>query len=253
MSEYQNPLFDLQNVIYNSKNYTRRRLHQLRLNWVFGSINKYAKNNTAAKVLEYGPGSGVYLPKLLEHCDDVTAADIENAYLDGIRPLMGSNKNLKLIEDNILDSQIKDESFDLILCSEVLEHLSNPEVALKTIYRVLSDGGIAIISTPQKYSLLELMCKIALHPSLIKFTRMIYQESVLETGHISLLSENEFITAAQSCGFKIIESKKFGLYVPFIAEFTGEHGGRFIEWLELRLPKNLSFMLWTQAYILRKA
>ena len=55
-------------------------------------------------------------------------------------------------------------------------------------------------------------------------------------------------------GLKIIEHKKLGLYVPLIAEFGGEAGGRFIERLEDRLKNSrLSWMLWTQAYVLRKA
>ena len=41
-----------------------------------------------------------------------------------------------------------DESFDYVLCVEVLEHLSKPEVALSEIARVLKIGGRAVLATP---------------------------------------------------------------------------------------------------------
>ena len=43
---------------------------------------------------------------------------------------------------------IASESFDGVICSEVLEHISDPELAIKEISRVLKDGGKAVISTP---------------------------------------------------------------------------------------------------------
>ncbi|MDH5266786.1 MAG: methyltransferase domain-containing protein [Candidatus Bathyarchaeota archaeon] len=42
----------------------------------------------------------------------------------------------------------RDESFDLIICTEVLEHLVNPEEMISEIGRVLTRGGKAVISIP---------------------------------------------------------------------------------------------------------
>jgi len=41
-----------------------------------------------------------------------------------------------------------DESFDLITCSEVLEHIRNPVRALKEMGRILKPGGHLLLSTP---------------------------------------------------------------------------------------------------------
>ena len=40
--------------------------------------------------------------------------------------------------------------FDIVICSQVIEHLKNPQLAVKEIYRVLKKGGMAIITTPNK-------------------------------------------------------------------------------------------------------
>ena len=43
---------------------------------------------------------------------------------------------------------LRDEFFDLIICTEVLEHLESPEEMISEISRVLTIGGKAIISIP---------------------------------------------------------------------------------------------------------
>jgi len=42
----------------------------------------------------------------------------------------------------------RDESFDVVVCSEVLEHLLDPKVVLTEIFRVLRRQGIALICVP---------------------------------------------------------------------------------------------------------
>ena len=44
-------------------------------------------------------------------------------------------------------SQIEDDSFDVILCSEVLEHLHTPQKALDEFRRVLKPGGLILLTT----------------------------------------------------------------------------------------------------------
>ena len=248
-----NPLFELQKTVYSSKNYTRRNLHQSRLTWVVNAIKQYCAKNYSSKAIEYGPGSGIYLPFLINHFDMVIAADVEMAYLSGIQATVKYASNLKLEVDNIQDSMLSSKSYDLVLCSEVLEHVSSPDKALSNLYRILTPGGIAIITTPQRYSLMELFCRLAFLPGVIDFVRFVYQEPILESGHISLKTYAELNAMINQVGFEVIDHDKFGLYIPIVAEFGGEFGGRLIEFLGKFLHKTpLNWMLWTQAYVLRK-
>jgi 2-polyprenyl-3-methyl-5-hydroxy-6-metoxy-1,4-benzoquinol methylase len=41
-----------------------------------------------------------------------------------------------------------DESFELVLCTQVLEHVSRPSDVVTELHRVLKPGGIAFISVP---------------------------------------------------------------------------------------------------------
>ncbi len=48
-------------------------------------------------------------------------------------------------------NEIEDGSFDIVVCTEVLEHISSPQKAVKELGRVTKGGGYLIISTPNYY------------------------------------------------------------------------------------------------------
>ncbi len=51
---------------------------------------------------------------------------------------------------DITAMDIPDSSFDLILCSHVLEHVHDDRTAMRELRRVLSDGGLALILVPYR-------------------------------------------------------------------------------------------------------
>ena len=51
---------------------------------------------------------------------------------------------------DISDMDLPDSSFDLILCSHVLEHVSDDRAAMRELRRVLADGGLALVLVPYR-------------------------------------------------------------------------------------------------------
>jgi SAM-dependent methyltransferase len=51
---------------------------------------------------------------------------------------------------NITSISESDNSFDLIICYHILEHIDDDQAAMKELYRVLKKGGNCIIQTPFK-------------------------------------------------------------------------------------------------------
>ena len=49
---------------------------------------------------------------------------------------------------DIQDTGLPEESFDVIFCNHVLEHVDNLHAALKELYRIVSPGGMLICSFP---------------------------------------------------------------------------------------------------------
>jgi SAM-dependent methyltransferase len=51
---------------------------------------------------------------------------------------------------DISDMDLPDSSFDLILCSHVLEHVPGDPAAMRGLRRVLADGGLALVLVPYR-------------------------------------------------------------------------------------------------------
>jgi hypothetical protein len=71
-------------------------------------------------------------------------------------------RSVDLFMDNVDDKAditdmhiYSDESFDIILCSHVLEHVENDRKAMAELYRILKPSGFAIVMVPINLSLRE--------------------------------------------------------------------------------------------------
>jgi len=81
-------------------------------------------------------GCGVHLGVLAEYGLD--AAPVKNF----VNPLYPRNK---FTQANIYDIPFEDDSFDYVVSSHVIEHLEEPEIAVKEMYRVAKKVVIANI------------------------------------------------------------------------------------------------------------
>ena len=109
------------------------------------------------RVLDLGCGEGrhaigVYLAEDVESVGvDLSPEDIAIAqekaqdFLDPQNP----NKSLTLKVANAMDLPFADDSFDKVICSEVLEHIPDYPGALREIYRFLKPGGVFAASVPR--------------------------------------------------------------------------------------------------------
>jgi len=57
------------------------------------------------------------------------------------------------VKANILDLPFKDNSFDVVFCNHVLEHIEDDKKAMKELYRVLKPNGFGIFQIPQDLNL----------------------------------------------------------------------------------------------------
>jgi 2-polyprenyl-3-methyl-5-hydroxy-6-metoxy-1,4-benzoquinol methylase len=126
-----------------------------RLCYINSVLHKYKLINE--NILEIGCGSGDHISLPLGRIGySILGIDIHN---DSIRyandqKRMESIKNVKFVCK--IASEIKSESYGVVICSEVLEHLDNPQKMLREITRILKKGGIAIISVPNGYGSYEI-------------------------------------------------------------------------------------------------
>lgn len=251
-TERADVLRGVQETLYTSRNPSRRWLHCTRRDRVIREIERIGLP-ARRRALEVGPGSGVYLPTLCRMFDAVTALDVEPAHLETAARIASEHPNLRPLEADLL-TQAWPDPFDLVLCSEVLEHVPDPGAFVSGLARAVAPGGALVLSTPQPWSSMELVCRVGLAPPLIGLVRRIYREPVEPTGHISLTSRRRVRALLERAGFDILSHDRFGLYLPVIAEFGGVAGQRAAAAGERLLHAfGLGrWLLWTQLWVARR-
>lgn len=252
MNTVKSELVALQETLYTSKNPTRMWLHTSRRDWINNALRACADGRNVNWSIEIGPGAGGYLPLLSSLSEHVIAADIEQEYLEYAQEIVADLGNVQCQSDDITRSGLPAGEFDLLLCTEVIEHIADSQAALAGLRRLLSPDGRLVLSTPQRYSPLEICSKIAFLPGIIELVRLIYREPIIPTGHINLLTESELKQQLENAGLVILDEFKCGLYVPVVAEAMGRTGLKIEQWLEKKLRGTwFDFLLWTQCYVLR--
>lgn len=87
------------------------------------------------KLLEVGPKPTIWYEPFK---DKITVVSID----------VDSDSQADFIMDVCNMKEFDNESFDLVLMVEVLEHVHNPSLAINEIYRVLKPGGQLLLTTP---------------------------------------------------------------------------------------------------------
>lgn len=164
--------------------------------WV---TDKLSKISNGAKLLDAGAGELRY-KKYCSHLD-YYAQDITD--YDGI----GNNKGLQTktrdysgidIVSDITSIPVKNNEFDVILCTEVFEHIPYPIEAIKEFNRILKTGGELIITAPVN--------------SLTHYAPYYYYNGFSKYFYQKFLPEN---------GFKLIEMELNGNYFEYITTELG--------------------------------
>jgi 2-polyprenyl-3-methyl-5-hydroxy-6-metoxy-1,4-benzoquinol methylase len=100
------------------------------------------------ELLEFGAGSGTLAEqlKISQTGGTITGADIRP------RPesLPADVGWLQADLNNPLP--VPDESFDIVVSTEVIEHLENPRAIFRELFRLLRPGGVLIVTTPNQES-----------------------------------------------------------------------------------------------------
>jgi len=111
---------------------------------------------TNATILDLGSGMGGLLVRLLQEGLHAIGLDYCFDYC-GITKLRGMRYGVHtpVINAQAESIPLNDQSVDVILCYEVIEHVFDPVVLLKEMRRVVRPGGIIFISVPNRWSLYD--------------------------------------------------------------------------------------------------
>ena len=111
-------------------------------------IREMAASKANDRVLEVGCGGGHVL-RMFPHCD-LTGVDVSGEML------LKAERNLRgyrarLLKGELHELDLPDAAFDIVICSEVLEHALDPEAILREIRRLVRPAGRVIVTFPNDH------------------------------------------------------------------------------------------------------
>jgi ubiquinone/menaquinone biosynthesis C-methylase UbiE len=155
-----------------------------------------------AAILEVGCGDGSFTRSLAEHSSRVTAVDISASQIE--RNARAHPEITFVQHDLAQPLPFPKDAFDVIWCSEVLEHLFDPGFALHEMHRVLSPGGRLLVTVPYHGVFKDVL--IALFK---------WDEHFTPTNpHIRFFTRNTLARLAASAGFADIKTTTCGMNRP---------------------------------------
>ncbi len=125
--------------------------HQARYKWIL----RMAGNLRGKRVLDLGCGDGLLTYFLAQVGAVVVGVDNEEEGLKHARlnlERMNKKKHLQyeFVNASVYELPFEDNSFDVVVSCEVIEHLDYPEKMIGEASRVLKSGGMIVVTTPHR-------------------------------------------------------------------------------------------------------
>lgn len=160
------------------------------------------------RAFDLGCGNGSVSKRLYDLGFQIVGVDPSES---GIRVASASYPQLKFYKgDAYSDLAASYGQFPLVVSLEVVEHCYDPRRFARTVYTLVEDGGIAIVSTPYHGYLKNLALAIA-----GKWNG--HLDPLWDGGHIKFFSITAFRTLLSEAGFKDIRFVRVGR-IPALAK-----------------------------------
>jgi phosphatidylethanolamine/phosphatidyl-N-methylethanolamine N-methyltransferase len=101
-----------------------------------------------SKVLEVGAGSGVHIDFVNHQFDEYWMTDSSTGMLKISSERSAQSSKIRIAKENASNLSFVDNSFDRLIASHVLEHLSEPHEVLREWARVVKPGGVISLILP---------------------------------------------------------------------------------------------------------
>jgi SAM-dependent methyltransferase len=119
---------------------TRLRISEV-LATLICAVGEFGK----ADVLECGCGAGAYSNAISRNFKSVCAFDINPKLVEAAR---ANVKAVHFFIGDVQDMAVKENRFDIVLMADVIEHLKDPDKAIKNANSVLRKNGILAATVP---------------------------------------------------------------------------------------------------------
>jgi len=156
-------------------------------------------------ILDVGCGEGIALEKLVKMYPDrqVLGIDLEHENIEICRSF-----GLTAVYSDVTSLALPSSRFDFCMMIDILEHLTEPDKAVREIYRILKPGGRLAVVIPNDRNFF--LSRLAL---------LMFKEAFYEVGHQKQWKPREVVSLLTDAGFGIAARKS----LPFLFWQTSLH------------------------------
>jgi SAM-dependent methyltransferase len=204
------------------------------------------------RVLDVGCGNGTQLAlPLVRDGFHLTGVDPDERSIEHARRLSAEEPNAEFVCGSVVDGLASTELFDVVILSEVLEHMTEPAALLEASERRMAANGILIVTVPNGYGEFELDSRMF---SALRLQRVVdalarNKRKVIaatdnhECGHVQFFTRRRLFRLFSQCRLSVFQEEASVLLSGPLVGHTLARSKRFIEWnarITDKLPPVLS-------------
>lgn len=207
MNDKVNHQISQDNQWYTSKqleslaNPAARRIYAQRWDYFHTVFQGLKVQKKPIRILDAGCGDGINL-KYLDSLDNtvLTAFDYNPLRVQRVKEEF---PNVSAHQVDLTDITVDSGPFDLILLSQVLEHIENDLKALQQLKQLLAPNGRFIVGVPNEGCLLARLRNHVLEPNIAK-----------TTDHVNFYTEGVITNLMKQAGFEVESIMREGFFYP---------------------------------------
>lgn len=164
------------------------------------------------RFIDVGAGAGRHSYEALRRGAHVTAFDLDETELKAVADMFGAMElegevppggTAETVVGTILDMPYADDAFDVVLASEILEHVPQDVQAIGELERILAPGGMLAVTVPRW--LPERIC-----------WALSDQYHANEGGHIRIYRADELRAKLEATGLQLVHAHHaHALHAPY--------------------------------------
>lgn len=200
---------------------------QTRNEWVISQLSKIAEGKY---LLDAGAGESKY-EKYCSHLHYI-AQDFGEYKPETSTTALQSRKWIypsNYIKCDITDMPLEKESMDVVLCTEVLEHIQDPILALREFSRIVKKGGKVILTAP-----FASLVHMAPYYYSSGFSRYWYEENL------------------NAVGFNILEIQSYGDYFSWLGQEVNRLSSMVKRYLDYEMNDEEEKTVYKMLHLLKK-
>ncbi|WKV12907.1 methyltransferase domain-containing protein [Marivirga harenae] len=193
-----------------------------RLAFIVSNLREWHENPEDVHILDVGCGNGIISLNLGELGYNVHGIELSE---DAIKIAKDQNKfsNVIFEKANAETLKLEGKKYDVVICSEVLEHLNQPENLLEELRYLIKNNGALIVTVPNGVGPRELFVTrpfikirnnngiswklLSSIKSKLGYSGTTIQSAASDLDHIQFFTKKQLRKLAENSGFEIVMLK----------------------------------------------